>query len=297
MLNGDALRFYAAPGPLTATESHGSELEELPRGLGELVRTVHGLGIYDVVAPDFYGIEVPDARAQEIHDRSIEEMLDGLLALDGSSLVEARPPDRRLFMRCGGFTKLLVSALRSQHVPARARCGFAAYLNPGNFEDHWIAEVWDAREERWRLVDAQMDDVWRERLHVEDDVLDLSHDRFITATDAWYRCRSGVADAQRFGISFAGLHGQAFVAGSLVRDLAALNKVELLPWDVWGAIPAPDDHLDDQQLAFFDALADLVRDPDGNFAEIRERYDNDDAVRMPGAVRNALRQQQEAVPV
>jgi hypothetical protein len=41
-----------------------------------------------------------------------------------------------------------------------------------------------------------------------------------------------------------------FVAGSLVRDVAARNKVELLPWDAWGAQPQPDETLDDDQLAF-----------------------------------------------
>lgn len=51
-----------------------------------------GLGVYDVVAPDFYGIEVPEGRAGEIHHRSIDDMIDALLALDGSSLDVARPP-------------------------------------------------------------------------------------------------------------------------------------------------------------------------------------------------------------
>jgi hypothetical protein len=58
------------------------------------------------------------------------------------------------------------------------------------------------------------------------------------------RCspRDTVADARReaaraeallaegFGISFADFKGLWFVATTLLRDVAALNKVEVLPW-------------------------------------------------------------------
>ena len=37
------------------------------------------------------------------------------------------------------------------------------------------------------------------------------------------------------------MYGYWFIAGNLVRDLAALNKVELLPWDDWGAMVGPDE--------------------------------------------------------
>ena len=133
---------------------------------------------------------------------------------------------------------MLVTMLRAKGVPARSRCGFAAYFNPPNFEDHWVCEYWDAQDRRWRLADPQIDDVWRRRLNIGFDTLDLPRTQFLTASEAWRRCRSGEADEQQFGISFAGLRGLWFVAGSLVRDMAALNKMEMAPWDVWGAQPA-----------------------------------------------------------
>jgi hypothetical protein len=37
------------------------------------------------------------------------------------------------------------------------------------------------------------------------------------------------------------------MAASVIRDLAALNKVETLPWDVWGAMPQPGATLDGSQ--------------------------------------------------
>ena len=51
--------------------------------------------------------------------------------------------------------------------------------------------------------------------------------------------------------------GLWFIAEDLVRDVAALNKMEMLPWDVWGAQPKPDEQLDDDHLAFFDKPATL----------------------------------------
>ena len=84
--------------------------------------------------------------------------------------------------------------------------------------------------------------------------------------------------------------------GDLVRDLAALNKVETLPWDVWGAMPGPDAPLRDDQLALFDRLlAALTQKPDASFAEVRGLYEDDGRLRVPGTVFNSLLQRQEAI--
>ncbi len=54
---------------------------------------------------------------------------------------------------------MLCGLFRHQGRPARVRCGFAFYYEPGsNFgADHWVTEVWDFAESRWRLVDAEVD--------------------------------------------------------------------------------------------------------------------------------------------
>jgi hypothetical protein len=124
--------------------------------------------------------------------------------------------------------------LRANGVPARSRCGFGAYFNPPKFEDHWVCEYWDAERRRWALADAQLDAVWCEKISVSFEACDVPREQFLTAADAWRRYRHGAANPQMFGISFAGLFGEWFMAASVIRDLAALNKVETLPWDVWG---------------------------------------------------------------
>ena len=168
------------------------------------------------------------------------------------------------------------------------RGGFGVYFRPGYFEDHVLCEVWDAGNRRWVLIDPQFDEVFRERLGIRHDHLDVPRDQFVVAADAWRRCRSGEAEPSRFGIGFAGLYGLWFVGGSLVRDVAALNKVELLPWDAWGAQPRPDEALGEDQLAFFDALAALAGAPHESFDELRERYETDARLRAPATVFNAI---------
>ena len=84
------------------------------------------------------------------------------------------------------------------------------------------------------LVDAQIDDVQRAILDPDFDLMDVPRDRFMVAGEAWAQCRSGHAEPDAFGIF--DMRGLWFVAGNLLRDLAALNDREMLPWDVWGAM-------------------------------------------------------------
>jgi hypothetical protein len=47
----------------------------LPSDVRSLARIIHGLGIYDVVAKDFYGCDLSEERRREIHIRSMEKWL------------------------------------------------------------------------------------------------------------------------------------------------------------------------------------------------------------------------------
>jgi hypothetical protein len=280
---------------LTAVGEHEPLVDELPSEIDELARITQGLLVYDVVASDFYGCELTEERQGAIHIRRIEELIGAILALDDRPLSIARPPERRLAARCHHYVRLLVGLLRAKGIAARVRAGFGAYFNPGHFEDHVLCEHWSDAEQRWVLVDPQFDEVWRERLSIEHDHLDVPRDRFIVAAEAWETCRRGAADPALFGIAHTRMYGLWFIAGSLIRDIAALNKVELLPWDVWGAQPRPDESLSEDQLAFFDELAALARDPDRSLGQLCELYAADDRLRVPATVFNALLGRPEAI--
>jgi hypothetical protein len=180
--------------------------------------------------------------------------------------------------------------LRTHGVPARARCGFGAYFRRGYFEDHWVCEYWNDDESRWILADAQIDKAQRAVFPIDfPDVLDVPRDRFLTGGDAWARYRRGEADPDRFGLSMLPEFGAWWIAGNLMRDAAALRNVELLPWDVWGAMPTPADPIDDDLAALFDRLAEVTDDPDAHAPELADLVENDGRLRVPPMVRNAAR--------
>ena len=103
----------------------------------------------------------------------------------------------------------------------------------------------------------------------------------MVAGDAWSLCRSGRADPKTFGI--LDMRGSWFVAGNVIRDVAALNNREMLPWDIWGAMRRKDSELD---LAFFDQLAILSSKPDAHIDELNALY-CDQRVSVPRTVFNA----------
>jgi hypothetical protein len=289
------LDFYAQPAVMTAAGNHARLFDELPSDVATLTRIVQGLALHEHGAAPFYGVKIPEKRLSESHIRPVEQILDRLLAIDPRPLSVARSVDKRLVGTCRHFVLLLVAVLRAKGMPARGRCGFGAYFNPPKFEDHWVCEYWNAAEARWALADPQFDGVWRAQLKIDHDILDVPRDRFLIAGDAWAQCRAGQTDAAKFGIFKGELRGLWFIAGNLVRDVAALNRMEMLPWDGWGAMPRPDERLPDDRLEFFDRLAALTRAPDAAAAELRALYQGDDRLRVPAYVFNAVLQRQEAV--
>jgi hypothetical protein len=290
----DALAFYAEPGAMTNAGRHQRALAELPDDIGGLASVIQGLCVHQYMA-DAYGFKVPEGRKAESHIRAADAIIDRILALDDRLLSAARPVDRRVVGVCHHFALLMTTMLRAKGIPARYRCGFGAYFNAPWFEEHLVCEYWSKADSRWILVDPQLDAVWRRTLKFGFDPLDVPRDQFVVAGYAWTQCRNGRADPSKFGIFVGDLRGLWFIAAELIRDVAALSKLEMLPWDVWGAMPRPDQQLGDDQLNFFDRLAALTSDPDRSFARLRAVYEDDDRVRVPATVFNAVLNRPEAL--
>jgi hypothetical protein len=283
----DILSYYAKPAALDDGGAHRAFLAGLPSDLGDLSAAVQGMVLHQFWAPA-YGENLTNERRQETHLRSAQDMLTCLN--DRAPLGnEARPPAARMVGVCRHFTLLTVAALRAHGIPARARCGFATYFSRGKFEDHWVAECWSEKEARWRLVDAQLDPLQRKKLGITFDPMDVPRDRFLVAGSAWQNLRTGEARAEQFGLSFLKQYGAGFVGNNLVRDLASLNKVELLPWDVWGAMSAPTGAVPPPIASALDEVAGYSVEPDVYFFALQERYRSDPRFTVPATVTNAIR--------
>jgi hypothetical protein len=60
-------------------------------------------------------------------------------------------------------------------------------------------------------------------------------------------------------------------------------------------MPRPGPSLGEAELGFFDRLATLTCDPDASFEELRHRYQDDERLRVPETVYNALLNRSEDI--
>jgi hypothetical protein len=257
---------------------HADLFDGLPAEIPALCQVVQGLLLH-IFWAERYGVTLSEERKQEVEIRPVSHKLARVRELDDRPLTVERSLERKLVGNCRDFSILLCAMLRHREVPARARCGFGAYFTPGKYEDHWVCEYWNGDEERWVMVDAQLDALQRQVLGIRFDPCDVPRDQFLVGGKAWRMCRAGEADPDHFGIF--DLHGMWFIRGDLVRDLLALNKIEVLPWDGWGLIAKEERDLSADDMALLDRIAELTRVDEPPFAEVRAICEGPARLRVP----------------
>ncbi|MBI5957805.1 MAG: transglutaminase domain-containing protein [Chloroflexi bacterium] len=277
----DPLLYYTRPGLMTDPGEHAPLLHGLPADIPALVKVVQG-NLLHIFWAERYGVKLTPERQQEVNLRRISTMLAWIHSVDDRPLTVPRPVEQRLVGNCRDFSLMLCTLLRQVGIPARPRCGFGAYFEAGQYIDHWTCEYWNAAQNRWIQVDAQMDDLQREVLKLSFDPLDVPYDQFLSGGRAWLACRSGQADADKFGIF--DMHGLWFIRGNVGRDLASLNRMELLPWDCWGIMdqPAADT---EEGLALYDRISALTLADNDSFDAMRALYE-DDRLCVPDMIRS-----------
>jgi hypothetical protein len=216
------------------------------------------------------GFKLPPERENEVRLRAVWQKLERMFELDGAELTQARPIERKLVGNCRDITTLAVSYLRHQGIPARARCGFGTYFMPDHFEDHWIVELWNATEKRWQMADFQLNGLMRSVLNITFDTLDMPPGAFINAGEAWQMCRSQKANPDAFGIFQ--WHGWNFIRGNVVRDLLALNRIEILPWDFWTFNEPEIEQALQETWQEVDQIADMLTHVETRFEDLTHFY-------------------------
>ncbi len=275
------VEFYSKPGMITDPQEYGALFDGLPSDIPALCKVVQGLLVH-VFWAEQMGAHLSETRRQEPNLRIVAKQLARILELDPRPLTERRPINRRLVGTCRDFSVMLTAMLRHQGVPARARCGFGTYFERNSYVDHWVCEYWNAAEGRWVTVDPQLDRFQCRALHIKFNPCDMPKLKFIPGGLAWQVCRAGDADPNRFGIF--SLRGLWFVRGDLVRDLAALNKMELLPWDCWGIMDPPDKQITGQDNQRLDEVAALTLAHNRSFDALRDLYEHNDQLRVPSVI-------------
>jgi hypothetical protein len=269
--------YFAQYGKITHPGAYANLYADLPTDVPSLVKVVQGL-IVHVFWGERYGLNLSEERKAEVQLRTMERRLARTLELDPNPLAMPRANEHKIVGNCRDFSVTLASMLQSKGIPARPRCGFGAYFMPNHYEDHWVCEYWNEVEQRWVLVDAQLDELQQSVLGTSFNTLDVPRDQFIVGGAAWKMCRSGQADPGQFGIF--DMNGIDFVKGDFIRDVAALNKAELLPWDCWGLILTEYSTLPPDDLSMLDRLADLANLDVPEFDTVHQIYESDPRLRV-----------------
>ena len=288
-MSDDLLAYYAAPGPFTELGAFAEPVDALPADVGTLVHAVQMLLVHRFWA-QAYKVDVTPERENEQGFHGADAMLARAMELGTAPIGAVRLPDARVVVICRHFATMLCAFLRRKGIPSRARCGFSTYFEPGKYVDHWICEYWHATEARWIQVDAQLDAPQRSVTKADFDPLDVPRDGFLVAGAVWQGIRAATIDPARCGI--ADMWGDWFVRGDLALDVAALQKIELLPWEPFGIARGPRSAVADtpEILALVDHLASLTARGDAEaVSELLAMARTDERLRPPEAMIEAAR--------
>ena len=72
--------------------------------------------------------------------------------------------------------------------------------------------------------------------------------------------------------------------GDFIRDVASLNKMELLPWDSWGMMRSRDEDITQDDKAFLDRLAELTAGDVPEISKVRTLYEGDPRLKVPRVI-------------
>jgi hypothetical protein len=276
------LDFYLQPGVMTALPESICA-DELPDTLPLLVELTQNALVH-IFWAERYGLRLSEMRKSEVNLRTFRAKETRLRELDPSPFTVRRSIEKRLVGNCRDFSVILASLLKARHIPARARCGFGTYFMQDHYEDHWVVEYWNAHEQRWIMVDAQLDELQQKVLKISFDPLDVPPYKFITGAKAWMLCRTGQADPEKFGIF--DMKGLWFVRGDLVRDFLALNNIEILPWDVYGIIAKHDNQINESDFELLDRMAGLCLNTRNSFTGMRALFTDYVDLQPPPSILN-----------
>jgi hypothetical protein len=268
------LDYYRQHSTLTDPGAQAALYDDLPHNVDALAHIVQGVLIH----PGAGYLRHYKVKPEEIDNtlfglRRIEDLLERIQQRHRAPLTVARPPSLRVGAICRNFAVLLVSMLRHQGIPARARVGFGSYFAASYAADHRIAEYWSSAERRWVLADPMIDEVQRQARHLTFNLLDIGpDDPFLLAGKVWQRCRAGELDPNRFGDSDTDI-GMPPIRYALLQDFAYLNKYELLGNDDWGELlTKPEADLTGDDIVLLDRIADLTMHVDTRFEELRTLF-------------------------
>lgn len=199
-------------------------------------------------------------------------MIAGILRLDGTGFTLGRDVTKRITVSCRSASILFSTVLKAKGIPCRSRAGFMDFGDQGDsYTEHWVNEYWDAKEQRWVLVDA--DGYYEYEARFGYSQFDLPRRKFVTAAEAWLGMRRGDWHKNLDLYVEDSLQG---VCEYLMMDFHALMNNEIFYSHQPLSMRKGAGAMDEPMLQKLDHLAELLLDPDENMEEIAALWERDE---------------------
>jgi hypothetical protein len=265
------LQFYRTPGHYTDPKEFRYFLQSLPDNLEEILRFIKTILIHPLEARNNnVKFNYKKALRSQLDYRSIDLILSEshVTTLLSKETLDIQPsPSQRGIFSCDHHAVVFTSILRLKGKPVRARCGYASYLIPDIYTPHWICEVYDEQQEKWKFIDP------------EQEILNLAQESFLSAGKVWVALEKGQIAVEKIVPDYrAGPDGVKY---RLLNDINALMKNELLnyDWIIKEATPQPPKlfsksvaNLDKSEYNLLNLLAEISSDDKPNLSMICAKY-------------------------
>ncbi len=268
------LDFYRQYSSFTDPGEYEYMYKDLPESLPELCSIVKSQFIHVYEELPQYNDQIPKERWNESLTMypTVQSILKALLSYDSRGLVKDRKVENRLVLACREYAILLASILKYMDIPARVRCGFATYLNPGSYTSHIICEVWNKDENRWMLVDPGKD------------MVDFSREQFELGNDTWLKMQNNEIELKLY--SMMGQPGMVIITIALCHDLASILGSEYLIYQHSPIlVSAFQQKLTEKEMEMLNRVSELMKLIDAdNLSKLMEIYNNNTQIQFTSRV-------------
>ncbi len=281
-----SIHYFQSHGLITDPGEHIDLFKDLPKDIHCLVELI---GQFTLHYQHIQKSSDQDAilRMNEIYIRSMQDRLKKMKDLGITDFKKNDFFYKKTVCSCRDLAVILCSMLRHLGVAARVRYGFAQYLDsdPNFFFDHMIVEYWNSSTEKtkkWQLTERYLSEEIKHQFHIEFNPYDVPREKFITASQAWIGYRAGTLNPEVFGTGYLRRRAGAwYIRNKLIQDLAALNKMEMQPSDIWGLMSIkPLNTIAKEHLLLLDEIAYYLLDPDHHLNAIHRIYEQNALIRV-----------------